>query len=548
MASADLNRDGALNQQDLDVLVWLYAHPGTDGDCGGYPACCCIFYGEPGSCVGAANCAGGSGGGSNGTGEGDPGEGGGGGENEGGNNNNGGNGPPTRVEFDIDVYRTSGVEGVLDESLEETSGAFIAVNSDDDNYDGIPDNHGTSGQVAGENDLVRVVLRPVRHNLASPPNPWNAYLFTSYGGASTDGFVRLWQNPDRTGPIASGQAFDARQEHTIYLEGRYVEDNQLKLHYSGTHGGDWIKLRTVAIPSGPANVPDYSKHRYAGAVLSNLVGVFEIEGGVKEDLGPNECRVFWQQGPAVGVVKFLPSPDFAIRREVNVVRVSIEAPPSGAFAYLQPIDGGVQVDVSNRISKYVNPAGGLPTQSGTAPLIQFAARITLEGPNGNRGVEKIHVGFVQNLLFSEYRGFFSDRMQSLVAAYENATFLDQADGTIPPYYSDETTAVFNNATPLQNSKIIQSVDTPRVGIPLSFEQGLTLGATDDVLDELRAQWAFGLHIVASTIESADFLTKFTVRARGDWSLDVLDFNIGQTARSHGLVTAPARSRRRRGRP
>ncbi len=69
------------------------------------------------------------------------------------------------IEIDIDAMKVShnAASGELDDNLEETDGAFLPVNSDDDDYDAsnTPDKDQT-GAIQGENDLLPVVLRKVR--------------------------------------------------------------------------------------------------------------------------------------------------------------------------------------------------------------------------------------------------------------------------------------------------------------------------------------------------------------------------------------------------
>jgi len=73
-------------------------------------------------------------------------------------------------------------------------GAWVPFNNDDDDYDAsnTPDYQQT-GAIAGENDLLPIVLHPVQ-----PLGLGGTYRLNFTSG------IRVWRNADRTGEVVAG--------------------------------------------------------------------------------------------------------------------------------------------------------------------------------------------------------------------------------------------------------------------------------------------------------------------------------------------------------
>jgi hypothetical protein len=128
---------------------------------------------------------------------------------------------PVAVDLDVDsnndgeIDPDNGLAGKDDRIEEGSPGQIVFANTDDDDRNGVVDVF-DAGPVAGENDLVRVLLTVV-----APTASFGTIIVTYDESA-----VRLYRHPDRRGPIASGEAIAAGEVSAtggvFYAEGRAV--------------------------------------------------------------------------------------------------------------------------------------------------------------------------------------------------------------------------------------------------------------------------------------------------------------------------------------
>jgi hypothetical protein len=96
-----------------------------------------------------------------------------------------------------------------DEASEEDPGAFVGVNNDDDDGDGVVDYEDANG-VAGEDDLVPITLS------ISGPGPEGVVLSWTNGSK-----VGVYAGSDKSGPVSSGTHYAFNQlPKTLYVEGK----------------------------------------------------------------------------------------------------------------------------------------------------------------------------------------------------------------------------------------------------------------------------------------------------------------------------------------
>jgi hypothetical protein len=122
-----------------------------------------------------------------------------------------------------------------------------------------------------------------------------------------------------------------------------------------------------------------------------------------------DATVQWDGGPDVGKVFYTPDGMglFYGEWDVNVVQVQVDS-PSNFNAFTTGAAGGnvvgptpttlgpnhLPVDVVGADANSVLDPG--PNNSGLSAIFEYA-KVTLTGPNGNRGVSRMQAGFIQNI-------------------------------------------------------------------------------------------------------------------------------------------------------
>ena len=254
----------------------------------------------------------------------------------------------TKIDLDAEKVEHNSANGDLDESKEETLGAFVPFNNDDDDYDGTPDvteldpSTNLPVEIDGETDLMPIVLHSIQpvelggqYTLAIPAN------------------VRIWQTSDRTGLVDGTTQINAAVNTTLYVEGISPGSGQIQINWTnGTNSkvnADRIKV-TVFTWTGPLNVPGYALYTYtaSGAAGDGLSKWLDTpvggswQGITYSDTEPDKIDILWGAGgAAVGKAVYQASPDDIWDFEVNVVKIEIAAPAIGnAFEAGFPNDGG----------------------------------------------------------------------------------------------------------------------------------------------------------------------------------------------------------------
>jgi hypothetical protein len=418
--------------------------------------------------------------------------------------------PPT---IDLDAYRIERnvAAGLLPDDQEDYPGAFVPLNNDDDDYDPAhAQDRQQQGAIAGESDLLPIVFHRIdplgaggQYRLHVPAN------------------VRVWQNGDRTGSVPDLTVFAATVETTLYVEGVSAGAGILYVDWwngqQTINGADTLAV-TVFDWIGPLNVPDYSKHEYRATGAASGQGNsmwLAPEGGSIASSTPGDATdvvvIHWLAGPAVGKARYQADPNYIWDLEVNVVEVRIQSPDEdNPFVAGTPSDGG-QVDEAGTTWKLV--------ESGS-PAIEWAAKVTLNGPKGDRGVTFMNIGFVQNAEVTAYKGMYQTVGRPLTSSIEGQTYIDCEDGSTPPYYTVTESAVFFDPSPTNKVRVLFAEDSPIGGAPLTYDQGLGVSQDDDVLDSIQLVWDFHLCVTARTTDSRNNANAiYTSRARVEWEFN-----------------------------
>ncbi|OYV80931.1 MAG: hypothetical protein B7Z73_18705, partial [Planctomycetia bacterium 21-64-5] len=90
------------------------------------------------------------------------------------------------------TIQNNAASGVLAQTVEDTTGAFVPIDNVDQNYDGTPD-MADAGPIQGEKDLLPITLK------AGSDAKYNG-MYTLDIPAN----IRVWQNPDRSGNDTNG--------------------------------------------------------------------------------------------------------------------------------------------------------------------------------------------------------------------------------------------------------------------------------------------------------------------------------------------------------
>ena len=234
------------------------------------------------------------------------------------------------------TYTEGGVNGpgeVLPHGDNNSPGAYVPLNNDDDAYDWYDglgkDDHTYEGPVTGEDDLLRIDLQAVQggtYTVRASPN------------------LRIWPSDDDSrGRTTSASNIDATTTTTLYVEGYEEGTGTISLDWTNVDGQVSRDVNTLTIHvfawKGALNVPDYSKYQYlawGGDPDTGASGWLDPVGGSIDSTDePPEgwsqaSTIKWNGGPEVGHAIYQASPDFTWDLKVNVVRVQVTAPNKGA--------------------------------------------------------------------------------------------------------------------------------------------------------------------------------------------------------------------------
>ena len=429
---------------------------------------------------------------------------------------------------------------------ETLPGAFLPLNDDDDDYDaGRTPDYQQTGAIAGENDLVPIVLRP-----ADPVTVGGIYYLNISGG------VRVWENPDRTGEVhpwldPNESSFDATVETTLYVEGVSEGGGSITLVWDNQPlGHNWF-ADTVNFKvfrwCGPLNVPDYSIHEYTawgtywtdssggvggdgewlppvGGNVATIPGVTNPEDHwMSSEAQPDKIFIHWQGGPQIGKAVYQAHPDYVWDLDVNVVEIRVENPdsdPAWQSNPAMPEDGFTAIQAGTGIRlKVVRTEPALPIAP--PPGVKWTAKVTLEGPDRgatDRGETEMRIGFVQIAALTLTRGTYLSG-KSLVWDIEGNSYLDThpASGCRPLYSDADFTTMDLTRESETNPKEILCWDSPAWGPPTNYE--CTYNGTDRLVS-MELLWSFDTNVTARTTDTRnDASTIYTPRAVGSWEFD-----------------------------
>src|SRR5665213_596773 len=371
----------------------------------------------------------------------------------------------------------------MDQTAQQTTGAFVSVNNDDENDvsdsngNPIPDYQQTGATDPNDSDLVPVVLNSLPASVGG--------LYTLSWNTSD---FQVWSDANKTTAIVNGQTqFSATAKTTLYVEGLAISEKMatdaLALNWMIGVGGQLAanvagaKATVIAIV-GPQDVPAYSIYKYGvvGAVPKPVHNDpwSVTQGGTVHTEGESGdfCTVEWNSAPAgtapgagwFGDVAFN-APGFKGRpRRVNVVSIGLS---NGIFAPGTPRDGG-QVNCNGTQIKEVDYG------TNAVPGLTWSATVSATGPsagnNTNLGIDRIKIGFMQNVTG------FTDTGTYLNGAVRHSS-LEQLIGSGPnnhprhdvqfqqtgPWY--DSNAVFQPSAKAPSGPI-RSSDKPFGGPPL----------------------------------------------------------------------------------
>lgn len=432
-------------------------------------------------------------------------------------------------QYDLDVATVSNnaQSGVLDDALEAIAGkgAYLPVNNDDDDYSigagaGFGADKDQNGQVAGEDDLLPIIVRGIADA--------NAKVKLTFSG------VKVYEQPDRTGEIAGGQEFPTpQQDKTLYVEATSTGNKTITLVVNGKPQ-DSVRLKAFQW-TGPLNVPQHGTFNYTvstppvqGAKWLNPGG-----GTITQGANTSNVDIQWGAGPAVGKAIYQATADYVWDLGVNVVEVKVENPEQGqAFTTANVVDNGLGQDGNGNQIKIVR-AGTQGVNSG----LEWKAKVTFNGPGGDRGVAQMRAGFVQNLKVTTFRGGYTNNVGAK-SQLESTNFWDTKDRAsyAEKFYSTAAPSLFEDADPSQHrtSKEIAEDDSPQGG-PRTLFNGQRLTSMNLV-------WDFKLYVVALTKDTRNSANQaYTGQAVAEWQFNgsgaINPNNFAWTGMGAG-VTAP----------
>ena len=440
---------------------------------------------------------------------------------------------------DMDVYMIDhNIESeFLPDSQEDSPGAWVPLNNDDDaydHYDGISnddlnfnDAENLPRPIPGEDDLLPIVLR---HIDRADGGGW--YILNVPQG------LDVWRSRDRSGLLTDGTSLRATDpDTTLYVEGVAPGPHVLSVDWmiKVPNGPCWVigQVDTLTVNVfewlGPLNVPDYSKHHYQavgvrtglgqsmwlapdGGVIDTQYEDYVDEHGTVADLMEIKWESPYAQKGEAGKAIYQASPDFIWDLKVNVVQVIIGPPDcEPAFVTKPPVDQPpkwVEYPGHSGLAYPAKPLGTFPE------TIESKAKVTLNGPDGGRGVRFMRVGFVQDVEVTEWSAEYGGGAFWMVSSLQGQSFCDSGAPT-GPYASQLPPSVFFDPDPTRNVKVIEDKDTPTPFVLLQREKNNVVGNVSYV----HLKWDFDLYVTVRTADSSNEADKvYTCRAKAHWHL------------------------------
>ena len=233
---------------------------------------------------------------------------------------------------DLDVAKIAhnSASGELDESKEEPIGAFIPLNSDDDDYSATSSSLGSdkdqSGAINGENDLLPVYLRLL------PQLTGTKFLL------DIPAHLRVWRSSSREDEILSTTEIDASLDTVVYVEGinKGADILKLNLRFGDQDFANIARIKVSAFEmKGVLNVPGYSVYSYStdGPLPGSAKWITPSAGTLAAGSTANLAKILWDEGPVVGKAVYEVNNDYMWDLEVNVVQVKLATGASNNIIY-----------------------------------------------------------------------------------------------------------------------------------------------------------------------------------------------------------------------
>lgn len=414
------------------------------------------------------------------------------------------------VDLDAKTVNHNAANGDLEDTNEQSVGAFLPINNDDDDYD--TNNRADlrqTGAIQGEDDLLPIVVRKIAR-----------------GGifrVTIPSHLKVWKNADRTIQVTATTDIDASVETTLFVEGISKGTGDLKLHWKlGEQkiiNGDQVKATSFEW-SGPLNVPGYSIYNYkAEGALGTSKWVTPSDGTIKTGANTSDVTILWGQGAVVGKAIYQVNDKYTWDLKVNVVRVRL-----GTLNQITYQNDPINV-----------PGTLLIKSADPGPAMKAELNVEIEGPlvGGNmRGVKFIETGFTQTILPTSWHADYDQLPKvgqpgfgrRLTSNMQGTEYLDTIRGSALPWYDTQDQG-FPGANGLEKNladQLTQATlgtgDTP--SLPgTSHYQWNENGVIDEV-DLFSLVFDFEVCLTVRTIERSNDAEKvFTKRARADWQFD-----------------------------
>jgi hypothetical protein len=350
------------------------------------------------------------------------------------------------------------------------------------------------------------------------------------------GDIRVWYDPFKQNQITSGYSFAAGNGPLapVYVEGihKSLSDkvDQLTLSWRSSDGSrnvskvDYANMTVIEF-SGPQDVPALGSYTYgvAGAIPANDQSAdWGVSGGAITaknggSKAPTRAQIDWNGSPPnsgwVGTA-YYDIDNFELPYPVNVVGFAINSSGGNSFATGTPsvIDGtqhfATDIDVKQ-----------VASSTGSGKGLVWNAAVTLNGPNGNAGVTKMRVGFVQNIVQVTNDGIYSDgttlhsTLDSLISPTK--PILDVFQGQfVPgtPWYSNLSNALWTPSSPSSAATTLTSFDSPHTGVPTVH------GSAD--LQQINLVFLFNLYVCIQTLDSDNnAMSVYVPVANAAWSFN-----------------------------
>ncbi len=406
------------------------------------------------------------------------------------------------VRVDAKTISHNTAVGILDKTSQNTVGAFLPVNDDDDDYTATPASAGTpgsngadfqqAGAIQGENDLLPIILRKIKR-----------------GGTfrlEIPNHLRVWKNANRTDQVTATTDINANVETTLYVEGISKASGDLKVNWTlgaqSINNSDQLKV-TAFQWSGPLNVPGYSIYNYkAEGALGTSKWVTPADGTIKTGANTSDVTILWGEGAVVGKAIYEVNSKYTWDLEVNVVRIT-------------PTQGTVTAAPGKAPKVPVNPAFSLVIISAPGK-IRFQSRVTIQGSgaDGKRGLKFMEIGYIQNVSVTAKNGSYPGGTLR-TSSIEGKSYVDPAPGSTLPWSDSTLAGAFWSPTANGHHDFDHS-DQPSLGVRTTLND-LVAGP---LLTQGNIKESFARYLAVRTTQSVNGSENiYTQRANALWLLD-----------------------------